>query len=281
MTGEQIQIAPANTGQFRLWDGEHGAYWAEHADRYDASYAAYQPAVLAAAAVRAGEYVLDVGCGTGQVAIDLVRSTPGVSARGVDLSAEQVNVARHRATGLDVDFAQVDAQVHDFGQAVFDLVVSRTGTMFFSDQGAAFTNLARATRPGGRLVLLVWRGVQDNEWLREITGALTAGRDLPPMPPGSPGPFSQSDPDAVTGMLHAAGWDDVAFQPLDQPMYFGTDADDATTFLVGQSEFLLQSADDQQRARAIDNLHRVMKAHESEDGVRLGSGAWLITARRS
>src|SRR5687768_8067402 len=106
MTDEQIHIDPANTGQFRLWDGEHGAYWAEQADRYDKSNAPYHAALVAAAAVQAGDHVLDVGCGTGQVAIDLVRSAPGSRALGVDLSGEQVKVARRRATGLDVEFVQ-------------------------------------------------------------------------------------------------------------------------------------------------------------------------------
>jgi SAM-dependent methyltransferase len=279
-TGGQIQIDPANTGQYRLWDGEHGAYWAEQADRYDRSNAPYHQVLLRAAAVRSGEYVLDVGCGTGQVAIDLVRTTPGSRALGADLSDEQLKVARERATGLDVEFVQADAQVHDFGDAKFDLVISRTGTMFFADQAAAFGNLARATRPGGRLVLMVWRGIEVNEWLRELGGAIAAGRDLPPMPPNAPGPLAQSDPEAVEAVLTAAGWADVMFTPLDHPIHFGADADDATTFLTGQFEFMLPPEGDPVRTQALANLHRVLEAHETPDGVFLGSGAWLITAHR-
>src|SRR5262245_41510134 len=107
-----LEIDPGNAGQLRDWDGEHGAYWAEHADIYDASTARYQPALLAAVDAQPGERVLDVGCGSGQLAIDVVRNAQGSSAVGVDLSSAQLDVARARAVGLAIDFVQADAQVH-------------------------------------------------------------------------------------------------------------------------------------------------------------------------
>ena len=214
-----FDVAPSNSRQLRDWDGEHGSYWAENADLYDRSLAGYHPALLAAANAGPGDRILDVGCGSGQVAIDLVRATPGARALGVDLSIAQLDVARRRGARLAVEFAQADAQVHDFGATAYDLIVSRTGTMFFGDAAAAFANLATATRPGGRLAILVWRGLAENQWLREIFEALRVGRDLPMPPPGAPGPFAQSDPTIVEPLLAAAGWSDVAFEPLDQSIW--------------------------------------------------------------
>jgi cyclopropane fatty-acyl-phospholipid synthase-like methyltransferase len=104
------EIDPRNAGVLRAWDGEHGAYWAEHAATYNASIARYQPALLAAIGAEPGERILDVGCGSGGLAIDLVRDTPGTTALGVDLSTAQLEVARQQARELPVTFAQADAQ---------------------------------------------------------------------------------------------------------------------------------------------------------------------------
>jgi SAM-dependent methyltransferase len=281
VTVENLRIDPRNAGQLRDWDGEHGRYWAERADSYNRGAARYHPLLLAAAGVRAGDRILDIGCGSGQVAIDLVRAVPNTSAVGVDLSSDQLDVARRRGSGLPVEFIQADAQIHDFGAAAFDVVVSRTGTMFFADQTAACANFARATKSGGRLALLVWRSLSENEWLREFMGAVSLGRDLPAPPPGAPGPFAQSDRAVVESVLQATGWTAVTFTAIDEPMVFGSDADDATTFLVGQMAWLLNRLPDAERIQAIANLRAVLAAHETPYGVQLGSGAWLITARRA
>ncbi|WP_328992817.1 class I SAM-dependent methyltransferase [Kribbella sp. NBC_01245] len=276
-----FDVDPSNSRQLRDWDGEHGNYWAEYADFYDRSPAGYHPALLAAADAGPADRILDVGCGSGRLAIDLVRGAPGARALGVDLSTAQLNVARRRAAGLAVEFIQADAQVHDFGAAAYDLMVSRTGTMFFGDAEAAFANLATATKPGGRLAILVWRGLAENEWLREIFEALRLGRDLPMPPPGAPGPFAQSDPAMVEPLLAAAGWSDVAFEALDHSLWLGPDADQGTRWQLGQSAWLLAGTDDAQRATAAANLRALFAAHQTPDGVRLSSAAWLVTARRA
>jgi SAM-dependent methyltransferase len=280
MNDTDLQIDPRNAGVLRDWDGDHGTYWAEHAATYNASIARYQSGLIAAIGAQPGERILDVGCGSGGLAIDLVRGSPGTTALGVDLSTAQLEVARHQAGELPVTFAQADAQVHDFGAHSFDGIASRTGTMFFSDMAMAFANLAKATRPGGRLVMLVWRGIEHNEWLREISGAI--GRVLPMAAPpaDAPGPFSLSDPDRVRDLLHAAGWTDVAFVAADELLWFGPDPDSATTFLVGQTKWLFDKLDDVGKRQAESNLHEVMAAHAGEDGVLLGSGTWIVSARR-
>ena len=280
MNDMALEIDPRNAGVFREWDGAHGTYWAEHAATYNASIGRYQSALIAAIGAQPGERILDVGCGSGELAIDLVRGTPGTTALGVDLSNAQLEVARQHAGELPVTFQQADAQVQDFGAHSFDVIASRTGTMFFTDMAMAFANLAKATRPGGRLVMLVWRGIEDNEWLREFFGAI--GRVLPMAPPpaDAPGPFSLSDPDRVADLLHAAGWTDVAFAAADELLWFGPDPDSTTTFMVGQMKWLFEKLDDVGKRQAEANLHEVMAAHAGEDGVLLGSGAWIVTARR-
>ena len=183
MTEVNAVIAdPSNAEQLRAWDGDEGAYWAANADRFDRGIAAYHDAFLAAADIGAADHVLDIGCGTGQTTRDAARAASSGSVLGVDLSSQMIDHARRRAAqeGIsNVRFEQADAQVYPFETAAFDVAISRTGAMFFGDIVAAFTNIGRALRPSGRLTLLTWQPLPNNEWIREISTALAAGRDLP------------------------------------------------------------------------------------------------------
>jgi SAM-dependent methyltransferase len=279
-----LPVDSSNAAQLRAWDGDEGAYWADHADDFDRSVAAYHEVLLAAAAITDTDRVLDIGCGTGQTTRDAARAAAGGSAFGVDLSARMLEHARRRAAEEGVSnasFQQVDAQVHPFPSEVFDVAISRTGAMFFGDLTAAFANIGRAMVPRGRLVLVVWQGLSANEWIREISGALAAGRDRPAPPPDAPGPFSLSDPARVHAILTAAGFADVELEATTAGMWFGADADHAHRFVLGLMGWMLDGLDDRGRARAVDALRATMAAHETGDGVVFGSAAWTIRATRA
>lgn len=279
-------VAPGNVEQARAWDGEEGEHWADHADHYDRAVAGYREDLAVVAAVRPDDAVLDVGCGNGATTIAAAQAAHEGSALGVDLSARMLETARARAAAAGVSnarFQQADAQVHEFGAQAFDLVLSRFGAMFFSDPAAAFTRLAAATRPSGRLALLAWQGLADNEWLREIRTALAAGRELPGPGAGTPSPFGLSEPAWVRRLLLGSGWVNVDAEPVERPMRFGSDAADALAFLRGTGAVigLLQDLDVETARRAEADLHQRLAAHETPDGVLLDSAAWLITARRA
>ena len=282
-TTSAVPVHPSNSEQLGAWDGDEGAYWAEHADYFDRSVAAYHQQLLATAAISGTERVLDIGCGTGQTTRDAARAAAHGTALGVDLSARMLERARHRAGEEGVtnaSFEQVDAQIHPFPPDAFDVAISRTGAMFFGDLAAAFANVGRAMVPGGRLVLVAWQPLPANEWIREILGALAAGRDLPAPPPDAPGPFALSDPDRVRAVLRAGGFTDAELEGTTAGMWFGTDADDAHRFVLGLMGWMLQGLDDNGRARAVGGLRTTMAAHETSAGVVFGSAAWTITATR-
>ena len=279
-----VPVHPSNADQLQAWDGDEGAYWAEHPEYFDRSVAAYHERLLAAATIAGSDRVLDIGCGTGQTTRDAARAAAGGSAVGVDLSARMLEVARRQAAHEalpNVSFEQVDAQVHPFPPESFDVAISRTGTMFFGDLTAAFTNISHALVRGGRLVLVAWQPLAANEWIREISSALAAGRDLPAPPSDAPGPFSLSDPDRVRGILTAAGFTGVELDGTDAGMWFGADAEDAHRFVLGLMGWMLQGLDETGRARAVDGLRTTMAAHQTGDGVVFGSAAWTITATRT
>ncbi|WP_327303222.1 class I SAM-dependent methyltransferase [Streptomyces sp. NBC_01298] len=278
-----LRVDPANAEQARAWDGQEGAYWAEHADRYDRAIGPHRTHLLAAAEVSPTDRVLDIGCGTGQTTRDAARRASGGRALGVDLSAAMLRVARQRtvAEGLDnADFVQADAQVHPFPSAGFDLAVSRTGTMFFADPVAAFRNIAGALRPGGRLVQLVWQAPAGNEWFLSFTRALAAGRPPPTPAPDAPGPFGLADPERVRSVLTTAGFTDVRLEAHTEAMWFGEDADDAERFTLGMLGWILEGLDDEGRRRAVDDLRATLTAHDTAAGVLYDSAAWIIRAAR-
>lgn len=277
-----LRVDPSNAEQARAWDGDEGEYWATHAEHFDRALAGYQHDLMAAAAIEAGSRVLDIGCGSGQTTRAAARAATGGTALGVDLSGRMLDLARRIGAeeGLEnVTFEQADAQVHPFAAASFDRALSRTGTMFFGDARAAFTNIARALEPGGRLAILVWQGPEPNEWLRELSGALAAGRELGGPPVGAPGPFAMADPASARSVLQASGFTDVQIDGLSAPMWFGADVAAAHAFVLGLMGWMLQGLDDAGRARASDALAASLEAHAAGLGVTYESATWLIRAR--
>jgi SAM-dependent methyltransferase len=238
---------------------------------------------MAAAGIARNDLVLDIGCGTGQTTRDAARTAVDGFALGVDLSARMIDLARGLATtqGLfNAGFEQVDAQVHDFSAWAFDVAISRTGTMFFGDPGAAFTNIAPSIRSGGRLVLLVWQGPEPNEWVRELAGALAAGRSLPAI--GAPGPFAQADPDHLRAVLSSAGFVKIDLEGLSAPMCFGASGGDAFDFVAGLMGWALEGLSAARRDRALENVRETISRHEAHSGeVCFESATWLVSAIRS
>jgi SAM-dependent methyltransferase len=276
-----VEVDPSNADQLRAWDGEQGVSWVALADRIDEGVAGYRERFFAAAAIEASAAVLDVGCGSGQTTREAARLAGEGSVVGVDLSSPLLGYARERAAaeGLgNVTFVQADAQVHALPAEYFDVVVSRHGSMFFGDAPAAFANLARAMRPGGRLVLLTWQPYGRQEWLTTFRSVFAAGRELPVPPSRGASPFSLSEPERVRELLTSAGFGDVRFGDLAEPMYFGRDVDDAVRFITAQHGGLLTALDDEARARALEVLRADVAAHQTGRGVLYSSAAWLVEA---
>ena len=276
MTIVNVEMAAA-------WDGAEGEHWAAQADRYEATGTRYGEALLRAAAVRPADTILDIGCGTGSSTLGLARMAPSGSVLGVDLSAKMLGHARTVAEreGLtNVTFEQADAQVHPFPERTFDVAVSEFGAMFFADPVAAFANIRRSLRPGGRLAVLAWREFAANEWITAIRDALAVGRTLPMPAAGAPGPFGLADRDHTDGILAAAGFEDIGFEKVEEPILLGADADDAFSFVstFGMTRGLTHDLDDAGRAAALEALHASLRAHETSEGVRFGGSAWLVRA---
>jgi SAM-dependent methyltransferase len=275
-----------NVDMARAWDGEEGDQWTQFADEYDDTHRSIWARFLETDPVRPTDRVLDIGCGCGQSTRDAARTAREGSALGVDLSSAMLAVARRRATAegvTNVEFRRADAQVHEFDPATFDVVISRFGVMFFEDRTAAFANIAAALRPGGRLALLVWQDIRKNEWIMTARETLAAGRDLPMPPAGAPGPMAMADPDDVRSLLSGAGFGSIGFTSIEEPVWFGADAEAAYEFVgeIGIVKGLSDDLEPDARAAAHERLRAALRAHETPEGVRFDSGVWLISATRA
>lgn len=283
MSGRASSVDPANADQARGWNGDEGERWASNAGRYDLAVATYRQPFLDAAEVAVTDRVLDVGCGAGDTTLDVARAAAGGSVLGVDLSEPLLEVARRRAADAgitNVELVRADAQVCPFEPASFDGAVSRMGSMFFAEPVVAFGNIARSIVPDGRLTLLTWQPFAEQEWMRTFRSIMAAGRDIPPPPPGRPGPFGLSEPDRVHAILDSAGYAHITLDDVRAPMSFGEDVDEAYAFIVTMVGWMLDGLDDDARAGVLDALRASVAQHATPDGVRYGSAAWIVRARR-
>ncbi|MGW5364810.1 class I SAM-dependent methyltransferase [Actinopolymorpha pittospori] len=301
--------AIVNTHQAEAWNGYEGHHWAEYQERYDLVNGGMNAPLFDAAAIAETDRVLDVGCGNGQTTRLAARKASRGHAVGVDLSAPMLERARASTVAEGIDnatFVQGDAQVYPFEENAFDVAISRGGIMFFSDPVAAFANIGRALRPGGRLTFVcaqevsredpfaralapLWalmRGAQEAR--KNVEGAdderQRADRDGsgPGAETGGVGPTSLADPERTDAALSAAGFTQVSIEPLRIPMVFGTDVKDAADFflLMGPMEFNLRGIDPVAVASARDEVAVALREYVDENGVSLPSALWLVQARR-
>lgn len=251
---------------------------------YDAELQLHNKQFRAALGIRAADRVLDIGCGTGQTTREAALVASDGDALGIDINGGMIARARdlaNREGVSNVRFEVGDAQAHPFRSGAFDIAISRFGTMFFSDPNMAFRNIARAVRVGGRLVMMLWRAHDRNEWAVAIDQALgVAERDVAAA--AGPDPFSLADPPAVRRILTAAGFADSEFHDVDVPVYYGQDVDAALAFVgrfANVSEVLSRSGP-RDAGTILARLRATLESRASERGVWLGSRAWIVTARR-
>src|SRR6516162_8674444 len=162
------QAATGNAAQIEFWNSAATRAWADQYARMDRAVAALTRELLDLAAPQPGERVLDVGCGPGTTVLELAKHVgPCGHVLGADVSQPSVARTRERiaATGLrQAEAIVADASVRPFAPDSFDLAFSRFGIMFFSDPMAAFANVRRAMKPGGRLALAVFRSGSAALW---------------------------------------------------------------------------------------------------------------------
>jgi SAM-dependent methyltransferase len=270
------------------WRGEEGRHWRSEAARYDEINRVFGEALIDAAHLSPGERVLDVGCGAGAIALEAARRVrPAGSVLAVDISPELVAVARDRAASAgagEVEVVEADAAAYPYDEEAFDVLVSRNGLMFFVDPDAALANLARALRPGGRIVFTAPQALDRNPWIMVAGAAAAPHVGIPAgVAPGQPGPLGLADRSLIADVLERAGFTAVEIEELTGSIRIGTNVDDAVAFIrsMPMVRDLLAGAPPANQAAAIEAVEQALADHTTPDGVVIqGNGAWLVTGRR-
>jgi transcription antitermination factor NusB len=286
--------APGAEGHFATLAG----VWDQQAEALDASMGEHGIAARRALSARPGERVLDLGCGPGLSAVALGAEVgPQGWVAAVDVVAEMAEAAQRRLSAADVHGVAVTADVGTADLVAvagsgepFDAAHSRFGLMFFPDPKAAFANIFRALRPGGRLAGSVWQHLSSNPWMELTTATATQilGIERSPLSesgesePGGPGPFSLADPDATAALLTAAGFIDVRIDPVESPFVFPGDGTAAAERVLSAGPLggAFLAADEGRRRDVIAGVVEALEHHRTAEGFEVPAASWCLTARR-
>jgi ubiquinone/menaquinone biosynthesis C-methylase UbiE len=241
--------------------------------------------------VKAGDKVVDAGCGFGDTAIKLARLVgPSGSVLAIDCCDGFLEFGRKEAKreGIgNVCFVEGDVQQYPF-EPVHDFCFSRFGTQFFENPVAGLRSMRASLKPGGLMTMIVWRGIKENPWLGSAKEVVL--KYLPP--PGEnaqtcgPGPFSMADTTVVTRQLEIAGYRDIRFEQVDAQVFVGKDLDDAVAFqlAIGPAGEVYREAGELAQRRH-DEIAAAVKAQLAKylrpNGVMMDSSSWKVTARNS
>jgi ubiquinone/menaquinone biosynthesis C-methylase UbiE len=274
-----------NADQIAYWNGPAGERWVRRQEEQDALLAPVAELLLERAAPRAGEFVLDIGCGWGRTAMALAkRVAPGGRVLGVDVSGHMLARARELAPPeLPIEFQLGDATVYPFEPARADLLFSRFGVMFFADPARSFANMRKGLRRGARVVFACWREPRENPWL--MLPLQEAYRHVPRLPevgPEDPGAFSFAAESRVHDVLGRAGFAAVQLEPvvltLDIAIGGGLEAAVATAVGIGPTSRALEGQPESLKAAAMQSIRAALDKHLTGDRVPLAGAIWIVTA---
>lgn len=144
--------------------------------------------ILDKAGVSGDDTVLDVACGTGNLAIPAAER--GAHVTGIDITPKLVEIARAEAEakGLDIDIREGDAEALDFADSSFDDVISVFGMIFAPQHELAAAEMVRTCKPGGTVAITSWALDGMNGEMFKVIGA-----HMPPPPEGMRTPAMWGD----------------------------------------------------------------------------------------
>jgi len=283
-------IAPGNEEAVRAWDTVLYERWKQNRkvfvgalDEITADlFERYPPPV--------GGRCIDIGCGFGETTQQLAGLVgPEGFALGTDSSPHFIEDARREAAEAGVEnvgFETADAQTAQWAPE-YDYAFSRMGTQFFAAPVPAMRAIRAALKPGGGLRKICWRRKDDSPFWAETEQVVERFLSRPEEYEADtcgPGPFSLGNPETLTGILEAAGFEEIELHQRDFDYFMGKDIEEAVDSLLaigpGAELIRLNGEDGESRRPEIAAaLADHYAAWQQEDGSIVGRGSvWLVAA---
>lgn len=282
----QPAVDARNADQIAYWNGPGGKHWTDRQQLQDIVLGPVSEVLIDRAAVKAGQSVIDVGCGCGATSFDLLNKVgPAGHVRGIDISEPMLGRAKELTPpGAPVEFTLADATVYPFVPGSADILFSRFGVMFFAQPSDSFANMRKALRPDGRLVFACWRTPRDNPWM--MVGLQEAYKHVPKLPevkPEDPGPFSFASEERVRRILGDAGFTGIELERVDLSLDIATgrglDAAIETVLAIGPTSRALENQPPDKIEAATRSIRTLLATHQKGNAVPLGGSIWIVTAR--
>jgi ubiquinone/menaquinone biosynthesis C-methylase UbiE len=277
-----------NADQIAYWNGPGGQHWADRQQTQDVVLAPVAEVLIDRARAKAGERIVDVGCGCGATTVALAQKVgPTGHVSGIDISAPMLARARQIAPNdLPVEFVLADATVYPFDPASSDLLVSRFGVMFFAEPALSFANMRKALRPSGRLTFACWREPRENPFfMAPLQAVYKHVPKLPQLGPEDPGPFSFASEARVHRILSEAGFSGIAMEPCDLALDIavgrGLDAAVEGALEIGPAARALAEQPPELVAAATHSIREALATFVRGQAVPLAASIWIVTARAS
>jgi SAM-dependent methyltransferase len=218
MEAKSIDAAEFREKQRDQWNGAASG-WNEHSEFMDKYAGVVSDRLVEMARLKEGDRVLDVACGYGEPSLTAARKVgPDGSVIATDISAEMLSFGRERAAanGVEnIEFMQSDASSLDFPPESFDAAVSRWGIIFEPDGEAAAGKVRGFLKPGGRFAISSWGPPERVPFLAIAMKTAMEKLEIPPPPPGTPGPLSRPTEEAISGLLEGGGFSKVEVEEFE------------------------------------------------------------------
>jgi SAM-dependent methyltransferase len=247
--------------------------WRKWSELIDASAGPASERLVELAGIEPGSRVLDVAAGYGEPSLTAAKKAgPEGSVVASDISAEMLAYGRERAkdAGLEnIEFVESAAIDLDFPEDSFDAALSRWGIIFDPDGEGAAARVREFLKPGAKFAIASWGPPDRVPMLGVPMGTAMKRLDVPPPPPGTPGPLSRPTPEAIGGLLEGGGFSDVEVEDITLTMDYPS-AEEFTTFvreIAPPVTALLAPHPEDVQKETWDAITEAIREHEGKDGT--------------